>query len=189
MNVLIRILLLFLAFALSESPSLADEDWVITVTTNSLNNYMNYAGSNMQPFVKASISYVQVKKEETKSGDYQDLYYGNFNSVGCLRKNLLDLTPGTEGEIQLKSTAKNISKNEAYAGANAVARLLIDLNLKRCRVKWVKAPYDSFDTVIEGFIKAGFHLDDPGGANDNTARIIILSVLSEPAGLSQHVIF
>src|SRR5271163_1231137 len=140
MDKLKRALLLMSVLASICVPScLADDTWVVRITAKKLDNYLNFTGSRLPPVVKASVDYSEIcSGEATKSESYEDLYYSNKYAIGCHRYGPLDLTEKTRGEIRVVSTSSSVmQESEAYAAANAVERVFLDLYVRNCLTLYI----------------------------------------------------
>jgi hypothetical protein len=193
MNKLKRALLLTILLASICTPRcLADDTWVVRVTAKELDNYLNFKGSRLLPVAKASVDYSETCGEDTKSGTYEDLYYGNKHAIGCRRYSPLDLTELTRGEIHVVSTSPSgLRESEAYAAANAVERVFLDLYARNCLTLHIIVPHNSFATLVNGFYQNGFTANNRVGCSEPrvSSPTITFVILSDPPGESQRVMF
>jgi hypothetical protein len=192
MNQLKRALLLTSLLASICMPScLADDTWIVRITAKELNNYLNFKGCRLPPVAKASVDYSETCDEVTKSESYEDLYYSNKHAIGCRRYRPLGLTEETRGEIRVVNTSTSgLKESEAYAAANAVERVFLDLYARNCMAVDITVPRDSFASVVNGFYQNGFTANNRVGcSNGRESPTITLRIVSDPPGESQRVMF
>jgi hypothetical protein len=186
------ILLTSLLASICMPTCLADDTWVVRVKAKELDNYLNFKGSRLLPVAKASIDYSETSGEVTRAESYEDLYYSNKHAIGCHRYRPLDLTALTRGEIHVVcSSASAMRESEAYAIANAVERVFLDLYARNCLTLHIIVPHDSFSTVVNGFYQNGFTANNRLGCSEPriSSPTITLQILSDPPGQSQRVMF
>lgn len=183
-------LLTLIALTVFAQSCLADNPWSMTITTQQLNNFLDYKGSLLQPVCKATIAYTQTYYGVSRSATYKDLYYTNLQAIGSIEYEPLNITEGTQGQAYVQSASPTgMQQREAYAAANAVERVFLDLYSKKCPLLRVIVPRSSFDTLVNGFYANGFHQYPQIGSGQSVNATIVLLILSDPAGQSQRVMF
>jgi len=177
-------------FSQSSSESSAIPDWMVSITTETLKGYLDYKGSLLSPLVKASVVYSQTFCGVTYSEPYESYYYAGFQPVGCIKHHSLDLIDGAWGTIELKSDGSSaLSKEETHAAADLIDRVFLDLYLKRCKVRCVVVPFDAFENVMDGLCQYGFQLTPPEGSSQPITAQTILSIVSNPPGLAERIMY
>jgi len=108
-------------------------DWAIYLYPKSIPNFLNYPTSGLSPGVNMIVNYRVAARFNPKSLEqmhYEDLWYHGATPIGCRMFSKLEIGPGWQGAIVVPPS-DDANKN-AGAIANAIARLLLDVNLKKC---------------------------------------------------------
>ncbi len=197
-SALIATLSSFLHVATASSVS---SDWTVSISTSHMDKVLNYPDSNLQPLIKASITFEQglpeygdeekalekagyITEEDVANTLYENIYYAQSQAIGLHRYKELGIRPGTPGNIKIKVSDGPFRVEEANAAANATARIFLDAAVKKSALKSIVVPRDDFDLFIIGLQRYGFRpvRIQPSGF---VSASVLFSVQSEPAGRSQ----
>ncbi len=155
-------------------------DWTITVKTTPTPNVLNYASATLKPMSRLYVDYrmtprlnVENKKQPIS---YEEVWFHEQHAVGCRRYHILDLPAGYQGAIRVVPTPGAIANGGAVA--NCIARLALDVGLRKCIVTVVFVPQDIFEQVSSHLTDFGFSLGE-----DNSGQAVPLFLFSDPAGL------
>lgn len=165
-------------------------DFIITVKTEILKDYMAYPGSTLKPITQCSITYKETGRlNKSKAGvvvKYEELWYHDCNAIGCRRYNLLKIEPGEQGIIRfLPSYDANRS---ACAIANVSTRLLLDIGLNHCALSAVSVPVGTISDVVGAFEKLNFLPFIPKPDTGVSASMAIY-ICSEPFGEKRYLYY
>lgn len=154
-------------------------DWTITVKTIARPNILNYPTSSLKSMSKLAVRYRLTPRlnpdPAAKSVDYEDLWYHEARAIGCRRYHSLDLPFGYQGAIRIEPSAD--ANGASGAIANAIARLFLDVGVRKCLVTVAFVPKDIFGEVQDQLGNLGF--SNPGGT-DLGAGAIPLYLFSNP---------
>lgn len=172
---------MLLLTCLSASVSVADSDgWLVTLRLKTFEHYLDFPGSSISSITKVSVSFAQPNNGPAKL--YENLYYAHNHAIGCARLSPLSINPGTAGVIRLTT----VNEEQSSAAANAIARIYLDLYVRKCPLTAVEVPLARFRSVISGLYTQGFHtavLNSP----DSSGHCLIL-VESEPPGMEEYLV-
>jgi hypothetical protein len=184
MNIKHPLLLAMIVFLQIPLAASASNSWQVTIGSSRLTHYLDYPSSSLKSMLKLSVEY-QVGYDDSPWHQYETFYYNKSLPVGCNQHEPLSLMPGAGGSIRVKSAAdKEMPPDECDAVANATGRLFLDLYSLRCAVYNVMVPAMSFDSMLQGFERNGFHCKD----QSDVGRIV-LNLVSDPPGRFQQVAF
>ena len=165
-------------------------DFVITVQTQVLQNYMAYQGSTLNPITQLSISYRETtrlnKNRVSKTVQYEDLWYHDCKAIGCRRYNVFQVEPGEQGAIRFVPSQDTTAAGCAIA--NATTRLLLDIGLNQSALAAVFVPADAVGSVTSAFEQFNFHPFTPS-PDHGIKGAMSLFISSEPAGTKQYMYY
>jgi hypothetical protein len=152
-------------------------DWAIYLNPKSLPNFLNYPTSNLNPAVNVSVSYRVASRFHPRSLQqvhYEDLWYHGAQPIGCRMFSKLEIGPGWQGAIVIPPSSDANSNPGALA--NAIVRLLLDVNLKKCNLVVVFADPQVERQICDqlGQFKF-FRTDDDSIASAGTLRFFVSS--------------
>lgn len=152
-------------------------DWVIYLTPTRLEKYLSYPTSGIHPIDDVLVSYrvaPKFKTEILRQTRYESLWYHGAQAIGRRQYAPLKLDPGWQGAIVIPDTA------DAYANpgalANAIIRLLLDVNLKKCSLTVVFASPSLGQQICDQIGQFRFlRTDDDSVASPGTLRFFVSS--------------
>ena len=133
-------------------------DWAMFIELPGSNHYLNYAGSQLYPLTIMRINFRAFGRGTGAPGDsakiYEELWYHKGKPVGSRRYSQLDIPTRHIGAIVVGAID---NKNEqSQAVANALVRLVLDLQLKKISPAIVLVPNGSYDQIAEGLGRYNF---------------------------------
>jgi hypothetical protein len=175
--------LLLLLLVLNPIAALASNSWQVTIDSSRLKHYLDYPSSSLKAVLKLSVSF---KRDDDDSRfQYETFYYSDGVPIGLNKHCHLALAPGSVGTIQVVAAPDSVMPvDESDAVANAAGRLFLDLYSNHCAVYHVIVPAISFDAMVAGFGRNGFHAQLP-----NNSPSAVLNVMSDPPGKFQAMAF
>lgn len=120
-------------------------DWVLSLSTKPMNEYLKFPGSAVSPLVNVEVSY-KVRGEKGawgKTRSYETLWYHDGKPKGLRRHEKLTLGQDTHGVIRVKNTSD--ASRETKALTNAILRLLPDVYLNNATLTVAMYPRDLCD--------------------------------------------
>lgn len=171
--------------ALAEfSPNLLDAylerefDWAMYVDIRNLDHYLKYKGSRLHPLTRGRVyfnSYIHPRRpgvSTQQSQVYQDLWYHQGQPLGLRRRSALNIEKGTTGTIVISQYADE--NGQAKCAANAIVRLLVELQLKDIVVGTVIVPQDKYKDIVGALEHYGFRIQ-PQAAGGKQLSICLRS--------------
>jgi hypothetical protein len=148
-QILILSILATVAFALNATCMNLSRtyDYTVDIKTETVEHYFDYSGSLLGPAVRAAVSYQATGSDQTDK--YEDLWYHNWNCIGCRRHGELKMHPGQQVAIRVahKGSATNA---EREASANAI----------------VYVPDDSLMPIASAMQKASFRMAEEAAPDE-----------------------
>lgn len=201
------VLVSFVQATLFQQPACgADNEWILTINTKTLDKCLDYPDSKLKPIIKSSVKFEQSAPEkdpdfkdapdETDEQDqpitaipqtaYEDLFYSKGQILGLKRYNQLRVRPGTPGFIRVAAGASINRMDEASAAANTVVRMFFDLYKQKAPLRYVLVSRDFFDTVVMELQRYGFRPASvvPG---QPVMALVMMHLRSEPPGRTQDM--
>ncbi len=165
-------------------------DFVITVQTQVLKNYMSYQGSTLNPITQLSVTYRETPRlnrdRVSKTVQYEDLWYHDCHAIGCRRYNVFQIEPGEQGAIRFVPSQDTTASGCAIA--NATTRLLLDIGLNQSALAAVFVPADAVGSVTSEFEQFNFHPFTPKPDHGLKAAMSLF-ICSEPEGTKQYLYY
>lgn len=192
--------LLFAALILSVPPANSGtSDWTISISTKHVEKCLDYPDSKLKPLIRARVQFEQgvpklspeenvlaeagyITEKQVPDTVYEDIFYSQTRALGLHRYNELGIRPGTPGVIKITSIGEgHLRDEEAFAAANATARVFLDAALKKSALRSIFVPRDNFDLFTQGLQRYGFR---PVTASMEAPISVsfMVSVQSQPAG-------
>jgi hypothetical protein len=153
-------------------------DWVFYLNPKALPNYLNYPTSGLSPIVNMEVNYrIAPRLNQGNSNNqvhYEDLWYHDARAVGCRKYCKLPFKNEWQGAICVPATAD--ATNHPGAIANAIIRLLLDVNLIKCTLVVVLAPPGQESVICDqlGQFKF-FRTDDMSLDNSSSIHLLVSS--------------
>lgn len=120
------------------------------IDSREVNHYLNYRGSTLNPLTKVRIRYRYFPHDGRPvtwpAKTYDELWYHDGKPVGLRRSAEISLRKNDMGVIVIGQTADR-SKSD-LATADALVRLLVNLQLQRAAVGAVMVPPDQYDPLL-----------------------------------------
>ena len=184
MKITHKLFLSFIALLIMPVAAMASNSWQVTINSSRLPNYLDFPGCSLKAIVKLNVTYKE-NNNNSVSQQYETLYYNNGIPIGLKKHNPLALVPSAVGVICINSaTETEMAADECDAVANGAGRMFLDLYSNQCAVYHVIVPQSSFDAMVAGFSRNGFHKQVP---SDNPTAV--LNVISSPSGKFQPMAF
>lgn len=165
-------------------------DFVAILKTSRLDQLTNYRASRLKPLGQVAVSYKahsrSNKDQVLASTPYEDLWYHDYTPIGCRRYR--QMPPECTGFGAIRVLPSNDAAEFPGAIANAVIRLLIDMNVHGCACQNVIIPRDIFGSVFSAFSHFGFYEVTSRPETVIPGRIT-LTLLSDPPGDSKRVYY
>lgn len=149
-------------------------DWTISISTKHVEKCLDYPDSKLQPLIRARVQFEQgvpklsqeenvlaeagyISEKQVPETVYEDIFYAQTRALGLHRYNELGIRPGTPGVIKITSVGEgHLRDQEAFAAANATARVILDAALKKSALRSIFVPRDNFDLYTQGLQRYGF---------------------------------
>jgi hypothetical protein len=150
-------------------------DYTVDIKTETVEHYFDYSGSLLGPAVRAAVSYQATGADQTNK--YEDLWYHNWNCIGCRRHGELKMHPGQQVAIRVahKGSATNA---EREASANAIIRILLDCYANSNMVAIVYVPDDSLIPIASAMQRASFRMAEEAAPDEPVYAQIQLELRS-----------
>lgn len=152
-------------------------DWAIYLYPKSLPNFLNYPTSGLSPGLNLIVNYKVAARFHPRSLEqihYEDLWYHGATPIGCRMISKLEIGPGWQGAIVVPPSEE--ANRSAGAIANAIARLLLDVNLKKCTLVVVFAEPQLERQICDQLGLFRFHrTDDDALESPGTLRFFVSS--------------
>lgn len=175
--------------ALSEEYVRQIYDWEITVNAKKLDCFLAFPTSKIAPAYDLTASYQNFTPDhEVVSAPITHRQYlcGASKVLGCKTFNSLSFAPGTQGAIRFCNQSGG-SLNCPWAISSVIARLILDLNLRRVMVDRIILPAGTVDSVASDLSRYGFYTfpQQPG------SRVVshILITLVADSGESERTMY
>jgi hypothetical protein len=154
--------------------SSGSSDWTISISTKHIEKCLDYPDSKLQPLIRARVQFEQgvpklsqeenvlaeagyISEKQVPETVYEDIFYAQTRALGLHRYNELGIRPGTPGVIKITSVGEgHLRDQEAFAAANATARVILDAALKKSALRSIFVPRDNFDLYTQGLQRYGF---------------------------------
>lgn len=120
----------------------SNADWVLSLSTKPMSDYLKFPKSPISPLVNVEVSY-KVRNGEGNWGKtriYETLWYHDGKPKGLRRHEKLTLGKDTHGVIRIKRTGE--AGQELKALTNTVLRLLPDVYLNHASLTVAMYPRD-----------------------------------------------
>lgn len=184
-------------------PALADDDdepestqieWterfsrVVEIATEPLNNYLKSSKNGFDSLALARVS-SRAAADEKGREKYQVLWYKNGEPVGV--RGVGKLAFAAPQKVALHITHKNLpaAESEVKASANAALRMFLDLNAKSISPIAIIVPRSSFNSFVHRLNQLNFYSADEPQPDTPVFTSIVLSVESEPPGITQLLFY
>lgn len=176
--VLICLSLFWLCIGTSKSQSSCA--WEIYIRPHTIDHWLNFPSSAMHPIVWTPVSYVIPESNNRSEKLYEDLFYSHNTAVGLKQHAPLAIPAETAGVIRVLAKGSNsLTPAEEYAASGAIARLTLDLYLKKCPIISITVPASSFKSVLLGLVKYGFHQAPMLHAHQSTPMMMYMEINSD----------
>ncbi len=179
--------------------SSGSSDWTISISTKEVKNCLDYPDSKLRPLIRARVQFEQglsklspeehtlaeagyITEKQVPDTIYEDIYFAKARALGLHRYNELSIRAGTPGIIRITTIEDgHLRDEEAFAAANATARVFLDAALKKSALRSIFVPRDNFDLYIQGLQRYGFR---PVAVNTEAPLAVsfVVSVQSQPTG-------
>ena len=164
-------------------------DWAMFIEIPDSRHVLNYPGSQLHPLTKMRVNFRTFARsggsEHRPQRIYEELWYHKGKPIGSKRYNQLDIPAGKSGVIAVGSM--NDQADEGQSVANALVRLLLDLQLKKISVCLVLVPEGCYDQVVTGLGRYSFLPESQIFSMDGAQMGIHLR--SYPASKDQYFYF
>ncbi|MBX9570262.1 MAG: hypothetical protein K2X77_15290 [Candidatus Obscuribacterales bacterium] len=130
-------------------------DWAMFLDLQEQPHLLKYQSSSLNPLTKVQINFKPCsrgKGEKAPKGNsriYEEIWYRKTIPLGSKRHFLFDNSPHEQGIIVLRNIGT--APERVQIAANAVMRLLIDLQIKKMPVAVVAVPLEHYDRVASAF--------------------------------------
>jgi hypothetical protein len=143
--------------------------WAVFIDLSEIDQFLNYQGSLLHPLTKARMSYryyddfrgddisgakaassnsgtSEASNRSSRAGIYEELWYSKGRPVGCKSISPLQLPQRKPGVIVVKQMGN--APDHPRAAANAILRLLVDLQVKGLSPAFVMVPASRYDEIV-----------------------------------------
>jgi hypothetical protein len=171
-----------------KNPDLIDDglkqecDWAFFLDVQDVNHFLNYSGSQLHPLSRVRVSVRkfsrsgQDESESSATQTYEELWYRDGMPIGLRRRSKLTIKPHSLGMVTLGAT--DFKEEHSRALANALIRLLIDLQFRQAVTSVVVVPADDYDRISAGLNRYHFFAD----INPSEGKQMSIHLSSTPAG-------
>lgn len=132
--------------------------WAMYIDSRQVDHYLNYAGSKLHPLTKVRIRYRYFPHDgrvvDWPAKTYDELWYHDGTPIGLRRNAEIKLNTNDIGVIII-GPADGAAKSN-LATADALVRLLVNLQLQHGTVGSVVVPSDQYDSLVENLARYGF---------------------------------
>jgi len=146
---------------------LISSEWVITVETEEFPGELKYAGSKLNPLVKANIKYGSI--DGSNERDYETLWFCRGKIFGLERNAPLSIPPQTIVGVKVLHRGKKTGRYEFAAAAQSILRIYADLWIHNCMLDGVVVPDEYFSDVLDTLSKE--HFEPIGGLSENPLEL------------------
>lgn len=127
--------------------------WAIYVDQNEIDHVMNYTCSHLHPLTQVRLSFKKYNPSDSennspRSGTYEELWYFRGNPVGSKRHIQLQLPQQRTGVVVVRQIGSN--QEQSRAVANAVLRILVDLQIRDLSPSYILVPDNHYEAIISG---------------------------------------
>lgn len=156
--------------------------WSAFIHVARAKNYLNYNGSTLKPVTKVSITLRQGKGPTEL---YEELFYHDGKALGMHRKNVGFVRPD-QAEVGTIILGGELTSAADFpvAAVNALARLLIDFQLRRLVPAAVVVPRSAYESVFAEMQHYGFRVRQTLPTDGPQYSIVLRSV---PAAEEAHL--
>lgn len=160
--------------------------WVMVLNSSDAKYYLNYPGSKLSPLTKVAVRYraFPQKSQSTipTTTSYEDLWYKGEVPVGLRRYNDIAIPYLSNGAmIFCPAEDQPDLDKRASAIADAIVRLLVDVQLRMGVTALVLVPNEDYESVAAALTQFNFF---PAG-NGVTIQPINMRLRAYPAGKDQ----
>lgn len=158
-------------------------DWVLSLTSKPMNDYLKFPKSPISPLVNVEVSY-KVRNGEGawgKTRSYETLWYHDGKPKGLRRHEKLQLGEDTHGVIRIKRSGDTSLQMKALT--NAVLRLLPDVYLQKATLNVAMYPRDLCDQADMELSTARFYRVKKTTGDIQT---LTLHVVSDTEGFDRY---
>jgi hypothetical protein len=165
-------------------------DWAMFMDTRELKQFLNYSGSKLHPLIKVRITFRSFSRGDTvnyiAAKPYEELWYYRSKPLGLRRYQRLDIQSRYLGAVVVGPVDENIDKTErSNAIANALVRLIVDLQFRDISTAVVLVPKDQYDQIAEGLGRYKFYPD----LQISEGRQVSIHMRSTPAYKDEYFYF
>lgn len=133
---------------------------IINIDTELVDDYMTFEGSQLDPIIKATVSYRMAEDggppENAPSVKYEELWYRAGDPLGCVRYRQLGSRELSLTQIKIASDSPHPSQAEISAQANALVRIYLDAYLRIALLTSVVVPDGMFASMVNALGKDNF---------------------------------
>ncbi|MBX9695426.1 MAG: hypothetical protein K2Z81_23780 [Cyanobacteria bacterium] len=162
-------------------------DYVLEIETKKDPSQFEYPGSLIGPIVRTSVSYVKPDNDEFAPVRYEDLWYHEWQALGCRRYHELDLGTSAQIAIEIKHQPES-SQPQNAAAANAALRVMLDVFAGRNSVACLIVPDDDMKSIGLYMEKAGFRMGNEPPPEQPIACSLLIPVQSK-SGQNRQVLY
>ncbi|MFN8552703.1 MAG: hypothetical protein U0103_14625 [Candidatus Obscuribacterales bacterium] len=175
--------------------------WTVTIGTHQLKECLDFPNSKVQPFIKTSVYFEQPMEHVDSVDDgnddsheskakthYEDIYFGGLRLLGLRRASQLQVEPGAAGVVKIERFEAGVRTEEAAAASRTIARIYLDLYLRRASLKYVEVALEDFDLLISELNRYGFRPSYIVPERPVTA-MFLLNVRSETGGKTETLVY
>jgi hypothetical protein len=165
-------------------------DWGMFVDVRELRHYLNYPESQLSPLTNVQVHFRWFPRDDNfakrKSRVYEEFWYHHGSVIGSRRYNQLHIPAEKIGVVIVGRTKDSANdRDEITALANALLRVMIDLQLKQIVTSAVMVPMDNYDDVA-GCLERYHFTRDPQLMQ---GRQMSIHLRSYPQGRDEYYFF
>jgi hypothetical protein len=153
-------------------------EWAAYVHARKSTSFLNYPQSRLTPMTKVSVTFRDGIKSPTNM--YEEFWYHRGKPVGMRRINDVTAKPDKLGAIVLGG--QDDSADSTQALVNALARLVIDFQLRHLVTSVVIVPKDHFGEIVSALSDYKFRATD---TPPSSGEQFSLTLRSAPYGYEQ----
>jgi hypothetical protein len=146
------------------TPELSDYDlqqnysWAMYVEAHDVDHYLNYLGSKIHPLTRVRVRFRYFPRRlgapSWPARTYEEFWYQEGRVVGLRRYGQVQMTPVDFGTIIVGPTDNKIPYTMAIA--DAIVRLMVDLQLQHVVTAGITVPTDLYDQLLVNFKRYHF---------------------------------
>src|SRR5262249_9751811 len=146
-----------------------------------------YPGSLIGPVVAARVSYHKPNRDDIPPVVLEDLWYHDWQALGCRRYQEFTLGNNAQVAIEVKQVL-NPSPSQSAAAANAAIRIFLEVFSQRNSVAVLIVPDEQMAEIGSYMRKAGFHMGPEPPPEQPVVCSLVIPIVSK-SGAARQMLF